>query len=64
MFALGGLNAGFGSAYFAGLSIVSAHYAWQISTLDIQNREKCWQLFQSNRWLGLTLFFTIIAAKY
>jgi len=28
MFALGGLNAGFGSAYFFGLSVVSAHYAW------------------------------------
>jgi hypothetical protein len=33
MFALGGLNAGFGSAYFCGLSAVSAHYAWQILTL-------------------------------
>jgi len=27
-FALGGLNAGLGSAYFAGLSMVAAHYSW------------------------------------
>ena len=27
-FALGGLNAGFGSAYFGGLSMVAAHYGW------------------------------------
>ena len=45
LFATGGLNAGFGSAYFTGLSMVSAHYAWQIYTLDIKNREKCWKLF-------------------
>lgn len=41
-FATGGLNAGFGSAYFAGLSTVAAHYAWQIKTLDIENRDRCW----------------------
>lgn len=63
-FALGGLNAGFGAAYFGGLSMVSAHYAWQVKSLDIEDRETCWNLFQSNRWLGLGLFFTILAAKY
>lgn len=29
-FALGGLNAGLGSLYFAGLAGVAAHYAWQL----------------------------------
>jgi hypothetical protein len=28
LFATGGLNAGFGSAYYTGLSLVSAHYIW------------------------------------
>ena len=27
-FALGGINADFGSAYYGGLSILAAHYAW------------------------------------
>ena len=63
-FALGGLNAGLGSAYFGGLSIVSAHYAWQNHTLNIEDRDTCWNLFQSNRWLGLTLVLSIMAGKY
>lgn len=29
-FATAGLNAGFGSAYFAGLAMVSSHFAWQV----------------------------------
>ena len=63
-FALGGVNAGFGSVYFGGLSMVAAHYAWQIKTLNIEDPARCWTLFQSNRWLGLLLFSTIVAAKY
>lgn len=63
-FALGGMQAGFGPAYFTGLSMVAAHYAWQISRLDIENRDRCWELFQSNRWLGLILLGAILAGKY
>jgi len=63
-FALGGINACFGPAYFTGLAAVAAHYAWQIKTLNIGDRATCWNLFQSNRYLGLLLFFTIVAAKY
>lgn len=44
-FALGGFNAGFGSMYFGGLSIVASHYAWQVSSLKIEDRETCWNLF-------------------
>ena len=62
-FAIGGLNAGFGSAYFLGLSGVAAHYAWQINKLDIEDRDTCWELFCSNRYFGLALFFSIIAGK-
>jgi len=63
-FGVGGLNAGLGAPFFAGLSGVAAHYAWQVRTLDIASRDTCWKLLQSNRWLGLLLLGTIIAAKY
>lgn len=63
-FALGGLNAGLGTAYFCGLGLVAAHYAWQMNSLNIEDRETCWNLFQSNRWLGLVLLFSIMGGKY
>ena len=63
MFALGGYNAGFGSLYFEWLSLCAAHYAWQITKLDIQDPKRCWQLFSSNRWFGLLLLVTIICGK-
>ena len=63
LFALGGLNAGFGLPYFIGLGGVAAHYGWQIYSLNIDNRESCWNRFVSNRYLGLLLMFAIIAGK-
>ncbi len=45
LFALGGINAGLAMPYFLGLGGVAAHYAWQISTLDIESRESCWDRF-------------------
>ena len=44
-FGLGGLDAGFGATYFAGLAMVACHYAWQINSLNIADRERCWNLF-------------------
>jgi hypothetical protein len=39
LWALGGVNAGIGNpVFFAGLGACAASYAWQISTLDIENR--------------------------
>ena len=63
-FGLGGLNAGFGAAYFTGLAAVSAHYSWQLKKLNIEDRQTCWDLFVSNRWLGLILLMSIIGGKY
>ena len=37
-FWLGGVNAGLGYLYFNGLGILGVHYAWQIATLDIEDR--------------------------
>ena len=65
LFLLGGINAGIANpAFLAGLMGVGAGYAWQIYTLDIENRESCWNRFVFNKWLGLGLFGTITAGKW
>ena len=40
-FLIGGLAAGLGPGYFAGLMAVAAHYGWQIYKLDIDNSKRC-----------------------
>lgn len=62
-FLLGGYNAGLNPMFYAGLSAVATHYAWQIKSLDIEDPKKCWDLFTSNRYLGLILTFAIILGK-
>ena len=37
-FGLGGMAAGLAPIYYAGLTGVAAHYAWQIKTLDTEDR--------------------------
>eukprot|EP00347_Sterkiella_histriomuscorum_P007632 403348171 len=63
LFLLGGMNAGLGAPYFAGLAGVAAHYTWQMYTLDINNPQKCWNLFTANRYLGLILMLSIMLGK-
>ena len=62
--AVGGVTTGLGMPYFAGLAACAGHYAWQIKTLDIENRENCWNRFVANRWLGLMLVGSIMAGKH
>ena len=42
---------------------MAAHYAWQISTVDIENRESCWDRFVSNAHLGALLTLSILAGR-
>jgi len=63
MFALGGIAAGLTTPFYLGLFGVAIHYSWQISTLDIDNRDNCWQRFKANRYLGLMLALAILAGK-
>mmetsp|Transcript_16789 Transcript_16789/g.28496 ORF Transcript_16789/g.28496 Transcript_16789/m.28496 type:complete len:150 (+) Transcript_16789:583-1032(+) len=44
-FGVGGFNAGFGSAYYAGLASVASHFAWQMKRLNIESPQVCGQLF-------------------
>ena len=63
LFALGGMQAGLAAPYFLGLSGVAAHYAWQISTVDLENRESCWGKFVANAHLGALLTLSILAGR-
>jgi 4-hydroxybenzoate polyprenyltransferase len=63
LFALGGFNAGMTLPFYLGLTGVAVHYAWQISSLDVNSRENCWNRFKANRYLGLMLMLAIAAGK-
>ncbi|WFD08507.1 4-hydroxybenzoate polyprenyltransferase [Malassezia vespertilionis] len=54
----------YGHPFFA-LSWLGAagHMAWQIKTVDLNNRADCWAKFSSNRVLGL-IVFSGLAADY
>ena len=53
---IAGLMAGGGFIFVLGLIAFSAHLAWQVMRLDINDSAHCLKLFKSNRDAGLILF--------
>ncbi|MGI9380814.1 MAG: 4-hydroxybenzoate octaprenyltransferase [Methyloligellaceae bacterium] len=49
-----------GMVYWLGLTAATAHGTWQITTLDIADRDNCLRRFRSNRDFGLIIFCTIL----
>ncbi len=49
-----------GWVYWLGLLAATAHATWQITTLDIADRDNCLHRFRSNRDFGLIIFCTIL----
>nr|XP_023657019.1 4-hydroxybenzoate polyprenyltransferase, mitochondrial [Paramormyrops kingsleyae]XP_023657028.1 4-hydroxybenzoate polyprenyltransferase, mitochondrial [Paramormyrops kingsleyae]XP_023657036.1 4-hydroxybenzoate polyprenyltransferase, mitochondrial [Paramormyrops kingsleyae] len=60
---LAGVNAQQSLPYYAAVSVVAAHLANQIYTVDINKPDDCWKKFASNRNLGLLLFLGIVAGN-
>ncbi len=58
-----GLNAGMPWPYFVGTTLGAAHLAWQVLTLQTENREDCLAKFVSNNWFGWTIFGGIVASS-
>ena len=56
-----GWLAGAGAAFFAGLALGSAHLAWQVGTLDLDDGDNCLKRFRSNRDFGAIIFFALLA---
>jgi 4-hydroxybenzoate polyprenyltransferase len=48
--------AGGGPVGFVGLALAASHLGWQVTTLDIEDRDRCLMLFRSNARFGWLLF--------
>jgi 4-hydroxybenzoate polyprenyltransferase len=53
-------TAGGGVPTFVGLALFSAHLAWQVLRLDVNDPAQCLVLFKSNRDAGLILFVALV----
>lgn len=49
--------------FFAGLALAAAHFAWQVTALDIDDAKDCLAKFRSNRDAGLILFAAFVAGR-
>jgi len=54
------VTAGAGFYALAGLGLLAAHLAWQVTQLDINDPEHCLRLFKANRDAGLLLFAALV----
>jgi 4-hydroxybenzoate polyprenyltransferase len=61
LWALAAALAGAHIPFFASLALVSAHFAWQVTTVDIANPGNCLARFKSNQAVGWILFFGLVA---
>lgn len=51
----------YGALYYPFIMAATAHFAWQVVILDIDNPKSCLRVFQSNQWVGLLLFIATLA---
>lgn len=55
-----GYMAGCHGPFFGSVALATAHLAWQITTVDLDNPEDCADKFKSNWWYGLCMFLGIV----
>lgn len=51
-------------SFYMFLGAASLHYAWQIGTLDILDKDRCKRMFISNQYFGLLLLVGFICGRY
>jgi 4-hydroxybenzoate polyprenyltransferase len=56
-----GHSVGLTYPFYLGMAASSAHLAWQITTLNIQDKHNLWTRFHSNQYLGLLVTMSIVA---
>jgi len=49
--------------YFFALAVVTAHFAWQTMTVDLNDPKDCLAKFRSNRHVGLLIFIGIVIGR-
>ncbi len=60
---LAGALAGLGPGFYAGLALAAAHFAWQVTSLDLDDPRSCLIRFRSNRDVGLLVLLAILAGQ-
>jgi len=48
---------------YLGLLSGAVHLAWQIKTVDLDDRQDCWDKFESNKWYGMIIFSSFVVAN-
>jgi 4-hydroxybenzoate polyprenyltransferase len=61
LWALAAALAGTHLPFFASLALVSAHFAWQVGTVDIADPGNCLARFKSNQVVGWIMFLGLVA---
>jgi 4-hydroxybenzoate polyprenyltransferase len=61
--AAAGAAADVGPAYYLGAAAGSAHVAWQIAAVDLQDGRDCMAKFVSNKWYGAAVYAGIVADR-
>lgn len=57
---LAGLQAECSGPYYGGVALAGALLAWQVATVDFENRQDCGAKFVSNKWVGAAVFTGIL----
>jgi 4-hydroxybenzoate polyprenyltransferase len=55
-----GYLAGTHLVFFLGVALVALQMAWQVSTLDIRDKDNCLRRFRSNRDVGAAIFLALV----
>jgi 4-hydroxybenzoate polyprenyltransferase len=63
LLALAGAMVGIGWPCYAVLVLVAAHFAWQVSRLDLNDPKDCLAKFKSNQTVGLMIFAAIVLGR-
>jgi 4-hydroxybenzoate polyprenyltransferase len=63
LLALAGALVGLAWPFYAALAGVAAHFAWQVTRLDLHDPKDCLAKFKSNQTIGLLIFAAIVLGR-
>ena len=63
LWTIAGSMTGLGTGFYLGMLGISSHFIYQISTVDLDDTQDCWNKFSSAKYTGLFLLGSIILGK-
>ena len=63
LWTLAGYMTGLGTGFYVGMLGISSNFIYQISTVDLEDPQDCWNKFSSAKYTGLFLLASIILGK-